>query len=55
MSYDNILLELFNEANDANRLKQFLAYKLSRYGGITHSELELICTTFGIQKEEDEE
>ena len=52
---ENYLIELINEARDAAQLKRLLAHKLKRYGGITHSELELICTTFGIQKEVDEE
>ena len=53
---ENILLELLNEARDAALLKRILADKLKRgYGGIQQSEVELICTMLGIEKEVDEE
>jgi hypothetical protein len=51
---ENILIELMNEAHDSALLKRILADKLNRYGGITHSELALICTMFGIEKEVEE-
>lgn len=50
---ENILFELINEAHDAALLKRILADKLNGYG-ISHSELELICTMFGIEKGEEE-
>lgn len=45
--------QLIKEAHEAKMLKQFLAKKFSRYGGITHEELENLCTVFGITKEGD--
>lgn len=51
---ENILVELINESHDAELLKRILADKLSRYGGIKHDELELICAMFGIEKEVEE-
>lgn len=52
---ENILVELMNEAHDAALLKRILADKLKLgYGGIQQSELELICTMFGIGKEVEE-
>ena len=45
--------QLIKEAHEAKMLKQFLANKLSRYGGITHEELVNICVVFGITKEGD--
>ena len=47
--------ELVKEAHEVKMLKQFLAKKLSRYGGITHEELENLCSVFGIAKEGDNE
>ena len=53
---ENILIQLMNEAHDAALLKRILADKLKRgYGGIQQSEVELICTMLGIEKEVDEE
>ena len=49
------LHQLAKEAHEAKLLKQFLAKKLSRYGGITHEELENLCAVFGITKEGDSE
>ena len=45
--------QLIKEAHEAKMLKQFLANKLSRYGGIKHEELETVCSMFGITKEGD--
>lgn len=50
---DNYLIDLLNEAHDAVLLKRILEKKLNGYGGIKHDELELICTMFGIRKEEE--
>lgn len=47
---------LVNQAHEATLLKRILADKLKRgYGGIQQSEVELICTMLGIEKEVDEE
>lgn len=45
--------QLVKEAHEAKLLKNFLAAKLSSYGGIKHDELETVCTMFGIPKEGD--
>lgn len=45
--------QLVKEAHEAKLLKNFLAAKLTSYGGIKHDELETVCTMFGITKEGD--
>lgn len=50
----SILLEVIREAQEAKLLKQFLFKKLKGYAGISHSELEVICATFGILEEGDD-
>lgn len=44
-------VKIVQEAHEATLLKQFLFKKLKSYGGISHSELEVICATFGILEE----
>ena len=46
---------LVKEAHEAKLLKNFLAKKLSEYGGIKHEELKNICTMFGISENGDSE
>ncbi len=41
--------------HEAMLLKRFLAEKLRSYSGITREELENICTTFGVSREDDSE
>lgn len=40
--------QLIKEAHEAKLLKNFLASKLTTYGGIKHEELETICKMFGL-------
>ena len=47
----NELHSLIKEAHEAKLLKQLMAKKLAKYGGIKHDELENICMMFGINKE----
>lgn len=39
---------LIRAAREAEGLKDFLRYKLTRYGNISHDELCVICAAFGI-------
>ena len=50
----NDAIEIVQEAHEAKLLKQFLFKKLKGYSGISHSELEVICATFGIVEEGDD-
>lgn len=45
------LFSLIKEAHETKLLKNFLAAKLTSYGGIKHEELENICIIFDITKE----
>ena len=47
-------VEVVQVAHEAKLLKQFLFKKLKCYSGISHSELEVICATFGILEEGDD-
>lgn len=49
------LLYLVKAEHELGMLKKFLADKLTKYSGITHSELETICTMLGITKKKEEQ
>ena len=51
---EQTILDVAKEAHEAKLLKQFLFKKLKTFGGISHSELEVICATFGIIEEGDD-
>lgn len=55
--YTEVLLNteyaLVAEAQDAKRLKAWLAKKLDGYAGISHKELDDICAAFGIERKDD--
>ena len=46
---------LVRTEHELGMLKKFLADKLTKYSGITHSELETICTMLGITKKKEEQ
>ena len=58
-NYTEVLLSteyaLVADAQDAHRLKAYLARKLESYAGITHNELADICAMFGIGRRDDSE
>lgn len=47
-------LEKMNEAHELAMLKRLFKEKLNHYNGITHGELENICTMLGITKAKEE-
>lgn len=55
--YTKVLLNteyaLVADAQDAHRLKAYLARKLESYAGISHNELADICAMFGIDRKDD--
>lgn len=56
MEFEDVsLAEVIQAAHEAKLLKQYLFKKLKCFGGISHSELEVICAMFGIREEGDGE
>ena len=50
---NNEYADLVSAAKEVKMLRNLLQKKLNSYGGISHSELEDICTMLGIKIKED--
>ena len=42
---------LIEDSSVLNSLLALIANKVKSYGGISHNELEMLCTMYGIEKE----